>query len=107
MFAGAFFSRFSGFIAKSKTMLKYFNIIGGLFLITIGLLIVTNYTGILAIFLVSADASVSITGQLNFAVAFIVGLLTFFSPCILPLVPAFLSYMAGTTAIEVKNAKKK
>ncbi len=106
LLAGAFFSRFSGFIAKSRAMLKYFNIIGGLFLIAIGLLVVTNYTGILATFMLSADASVSITGQLNFAVAFIAGLLTFLSPCILPLVPAFLSYMAGTTALEVKGKKK-
>lgn len=106
LLAGAFFSRFSEVIQRSKSMMKYFNIIGGLFLIAIGLLVVTNYTGILASFMLSADASVSVAGQLNFAVAFIAGMLTFFSPCILPLVPAFLSYMAGTTAIAAKNRRK-
>ena len=106
LFAGAFFSRFAGFIRRSQSVIKYFNIIGGLFLIAVGLLVVTNYIGIIATFLIPADASVNVSGQLNFTIAFIAGLLSFFSPCILPLVPAFLSYMAGTTAIEVKNKMK-
>jgi len=103
LIAGAFFSRFSGFLQRSQGLLKYFNFIGGFFLIVLGLIVVTNYIGIISTFLVSADASVSVTGQLNFAIAFIAGLLSFLSPCILPLVPAFLSYMAGTTAVEVKK----
>ena len=107
LFAGAFFSRIAGFIRRSQSVIKFFNIIGGLFLIAVGLLVVTNYIGIIATFLIPADASVNVSGQLNFTIAFIAGLLSFFSPCILPLVPAFLSYMAGTTAIEAKGTKKK
>lgn len=33
-------------------------------------------------------------------IAFAAGLLTFFSPCILPLIPAYLTYLAGTTVNE-------
>ena len=98
LIAGAFFSKFSGFVQRSQKLIKYFNIIGGIFLIAVGILVVANYIGIISIFLMSADASVNVGGQLNFAIAFIAGLLSFLSPCILPLVPAFLSYMAGTTA---------
>ncbi|MDE1852058.1 MAG: hypothetical protein KGH69_05260 [Candidatus Micrarchaeota archaeon] len=36
-------------------------------------------------------------------IALIAGILTFLSPCILPLLPAFFSYMAGTTAEEVRR----
>ena len=95
LLAGAFISKFSYFLEKSQKLLKYFNIIGGLFLIFVGLLVVTNYVGIISSFFFFEN--VDIRGQLNFVVAFIAGLLSFFSPCILPLVPAYLSYMAGTS----------
>jgi cytochrome c-type biogenesis protein len=35
--------------------------------------------------------------SLSLIAAFIAGLLSFLSPCVLPLVPAFLSYLAGTS----------
>ncbi len=102
--AGAFASRMTGFLERSQHVLKYFNVIGGLFLIAIGLLILFNYLGIIASFFVGAQGAVGVTGQLNFAIAFFAGVVTFLSPCILPLLPAFFSYMAGTTAQEVKHA---
>ena len=68
----------------------------------IGALVLFNYIGILASFFVGAE-TMSVTGQLNFFIAFLAGIITFISPCILPLLPAFFSYMAGTTASEVKK----
>lgn len=103
LLAGAFFSRMAAFIEKSQKILKYFNIIGGLLLIAIGALIIFNYLGIIASFFVSAEGAVDASGQLNFFIAFFAGILTFLSPCILPLLPAFFSYMAGTTATEVRK----
>ncbi len=38
--------------------------------------------------------------EVSFALAFTGGLLSFFSPCILPLVPAYLANLAGVTAID-------
>lgn len=104
--AGAFTSRMSGFLERSQKLLKYFNIVGGIFLIAIGLLILFNYLGIIASFFVSTEGAVSVAGGLNFFIAFAAGVITFLSPCILPLLPAFFSYMAGTTAIEVRKGKK-
>ena len=37
------------------------------------------------------------TGSISYFAAFLGGLISFLSPCVLPLVPAYLSYMAGTT----------
>jgi cytochrome c-type biogenesis protein len=37
------------------------------------------------------------TGNISYFAAFLGGLISFLSPCVLPLVPAYLSYMAGTT----------
>ena len=107
LIAGAFTAKVSGFIQRSGRFLKYFNIIGGLLLILIGLLILFNYLGIVASLFVSAEGAVAVTGQLNFFIAFLAGIVTFISPCILPLLPAFFSYMAGTTAnISSEKGKK-
>ncbi len=100
---GAFISKLSGFLKRIRKFLSYFNIIAGIFLIAIGLMVVTGYIGLLAVFLVGPGGSMSLGGNLNFLVALIAGILTFFSPCILPLVPAFFSYMAGTSAEEAKQ----
>lgn len=41
--------------------------------------------------------------EISYIVAFTAGLLSFFSPCVLPLVPAYLANLAGTTAIDAKT----
>ncbi|MDE1860669.1 MAG: hypothetical protein KGH72_03025 [Candidatus Micrarchaeota archaeon] len=88
---------------RVKGLLKYFNIVGGLFLIGIGLLVVTDYIGVLSVFLVGTNGYISFNGQLNFLIAILAGFLTFLSPCILPLVPAYLSYIGGTTTEAAKS----
>lgn len=40
--------------------------------------------------------------QLNVATAFLAGLVSFVSPCVLPLVPAYLSFLTGSTVEELK-----
>ncbi len=41
--------------------------------------------------------------EVPYIVAFTGGLLSFFSPCVLPLVPAYLANLAGVTAIDPKT----
>ena len=43
--------------------------------------------------------------QIPYIVAFTGGLLSFFSPCVLPLVPAYLANLAGITAIDPQTRK--
>ncbi len=107
LIAGAFTAKISVFVEKSGKILKYFNMIGGLLLLIIGLLILFNYIGVIASFFVGAEGAVGVSGQLNFLIAFVAGIVTFISPCILPLLPAFFSYMAGTTAQTVSYNKEK
>jgi len=41
--------------------------------------------------------------EVTFAGAFIAGLLSFLSPCVLPLVPAYLSYISGVSVTELRQ----
>jgi cytochrome c-type biogenesis protein len=100
---GAFISKLSGFMSRIKRFLNYFNIVAGLLLMAIGVLVVTGYIGLLAVFLIGPGSSMPMSNNLNFLVAILAGILTFLSPCILPLVPAYFSYMAGSAADEVKK----
>jgi cytochrome c-type biogenesis protein len=43
--------------------------------------------------------------EVSHIVAFTAGILSFFSPCVLPLVPAYIANLAGTTAIDTKTRK--
>jgi len=106
LIAGAFISKFSSFMKRIGPYLKWFNIISGLFLIAIGVLVVTGAIGMLSVFLISTNTYISVNGSLNFVIAIVAGILSFFSPCILPLVPAYFSYIGGTMTEESKGLSK-
>ena len=41
--------------------------------------------------------------EISVVIAFLAGIGSFFAPCILPMVPAFLAYISGTTLSEIKT----
>ncbi|MBI5699627.1 sulfite exporter TauE/SafE family protein [Candidatus Saganbacteria bacterium] len=43
---------------------------------------------------------------LSLGVAFLGGLVSFLSPCVLPLIPGFLAYLAGTSLSEAQSKKR-
>ena len=46
-----------------------------------------------------------LTGEhISFALVFIEGLLSFFSPCVIPLIPIYVSYLAGSADREEAGA---
>ena len=45
-------------------------------------------------------------GTLSYPVAFAAGLLSFLSPCVLPLIPAYLSFMTGLTTAELAGSDR-
>jgi cytochrome c-type biogenesis protein len=107
---GLFTNKAQSFISKSGKLLRYFNYLFGIVLIILGIFIFTNRLSLIANFeflsniLIGLDAGIS-SGNLNVAIAFIAGLVSFLSPCVLPLIPAFLAYL-GTT-IEKNDPKQK
>ncbi|WP_236655256.1 cytochrome c biogenesis CcdA family protein [Streptacidiphilus carbonis] len=54
-----------------------------------------------------ADISSQVSGALVLAVpvALLGGLVSFFSPCVLPLVPGYLSYVTGFSAVDLASAE--
>lgn len=46
-------------------------------------------------------------GDLNIFISFGAGVLSFISPCCLPLYPAFLSYITGLSVTELKEDNNK
>lgn len=45
--------------------------------------------------------------ELTLIIAFLAGIVSFLSPCVLPLVPAFVAYLSGTAASEIKQNSAK
>lgn len=45
--------------------------------------------------------------EITIYIAFIAGLASFLSPCVLPLIPGFLAYLSGTTVSDSRNARLK
>jgi len=45
--------------------------------------------------------------NISYIVAFIAGLLTYLSPCLLPLIPAFIAYITGISFSDIKDEEKK
>jgi len=45
--------------------------------------------------------------NITYVVAFFAGVLTFLSPCLLPLIPSFIAYITGVSFGDLKNAKER
>lgn len=108
---GLFTDRASRLIQKFGQRLEYVNYAFGIILIILGILVFTNnlvkianvpfFSGILTI----AKSSPNLGSTLGLGISFIAGLASFLSPCILPLIPAFLSYLSTTVVSESRKTK--
>lgn len=88
-----------GWLKRMRPYQKYFKFASGLFIIAIGLLLLTNTMTMIAIWAFKSgyyfDAFSNSTAAPTYITAIVAGLLSFLSPCVLPLVPAYLSYLSG------------
>ncbi len=107
--AAIFISRATGFIKKISPYLEPINLVFGLLLVLIGILIFTNSLSIIASAFplgdIVAGGMVDTSGAVqepNILLAFIAGFVSFLSPCVMPLVPAYLTFIAGTSIQETK-----
>ena len=108
LLVGLFTNEAQAWIDKAGKWLTYFQYIFGVLLILIGVFIFVGELSKIADFQfltlllthlnagTSAGGSITSLSLFNFGVAFVAGLASFLSPCVLPIVPGFLSYLAST-----------
>lgn len=94
--------RAAGPIRALKRHMRTIQIVNGILLILIGFALLTNQLAIIARWAqernIYLDASLFTAGVTpTFFIAILAGLLSFLSPCVLPLVPAYVFYLSGRT----------
>jgi len=93
--------RASGWIKRMRPYQKYFKLASGLFIIAIGILLLTNTMALISIWAFKngyfIEAFSNYAAAPTYITAIAAGLLSFISPCVLPLVPAYLGYLSGHT----------
>jgi cytochrome c-type biogenesis protein len=93
--------RASGWIKRMRPYQKYFRIASGIFIIVIGILLLTNTMSLIAIWAFKngyyIESFAAYAAAPTYFTAILAGLLSFLSPCVLPLVPAYLGYLSGHT----------
>jgi cytochrome c-type biogenesis protein len=91
--------RATGWVRRLGRHMRTFQIISGIFIIAIGLLLVTDRMTILAAWAFRSGLYLDLpTGGSDaptYLAALAAGALSFLSPCVLPLVPAYLGYLSG------------
>jgi len=103
---GLFANKFQKFLQTPHKWLTYLTYFFGLLLIALGVLVFSNQLSRIANlafvsnFLIAINmGSVGIGASLTIGIAFFAGFVSFLSPCVLPLIPAFLAYL-GSTVIK-------
>ncbi len=89
----------TGWVRKMSRYILAFKIINGVLIISIGVLLLTNWMSLIAIWAFRNNLYIDVfsigTGIPSYLTAIVAGALSFFSPCVLPLVPAYLGYLSG------------
>jgi cytochrome c-type biogenesis protein len=96
---GLLIDRLSRLVRRLTRYLHLVEIVTGIFLVGLGLLLfsgelpalIARLSGSLTTF----DAAIMGAGDPTFLIALLGGLLSFLSPCVLPLVPAYIGYLSG------------
>lgn len=91
--------RASQAIRRFQKHLRKVQIFSGLFLIGIGLMILTDQITLIAIWAqrngLFLDLPLGGAAVPTYLIAVLAGLISFLSPCVLPLVPAYVGYLSG------------
>ena len=114
LIAGAALGSSTAVLKKIGPYLQVISIGGGILIIFVGMLIFLDRVTVLNdsfTFLPGAaeDATTTggdVTGLFGFGVAFLGGFLSFLSPCVLPLVPIYLTHLASESANEMAAASE-
>lgn len=97
--------RATGWIKRVSRYRRAIQIVSGTFIIIIGILLLTNSMSLIAIWAFKNGFYIEkfalFAAAPTYFTAILAGLLSFLSPCVLPLVPAYLGYLSGHTLQKV------
>jgi cytochrome c-type biogenesis protein len=109
LIAGAALSRVAPGLRRMNRHLGLVSKITGIFLIVVGVLLFNDRLSLISNLFVSRFgtglASLELGGgglstAVTIPIAFLAGLLSFLSPCVLPLIPAYIGYLSGTAVAD-------
>jgi cytochrome c-type biogenesis protein len=90
--------RATGWVLRMRRYQRAFQIASGIFILIIGFMLLTNTMTRISIWALQNGLYLDFsahTAAPTYLVAILAGLLSFLSPCVLPLVPAYLGYLSG------------
>jgi cytochrome c-type biogenesis protein len=97
-------------LRRFRPHMRKIQISSGIFLILIGILLVTNRMIVIAIWAQQngffLDLPIGGAAAPTYFIAVLAGLLSFLSPCVLPLVPAYIGYLSGRAFSSAPAAVK-
>ena len=92
--------RATGWVRRMRRYQRAFQIVSGVFILIIGFMLLTNTMTRISIWALQNGLYIDFstyTAAPTYFTAILAGLLSFLSPCVLPLVPAYLGYLSGHT----------
>ena len=111
---GAAFSTMTSLLRRMNRYLNVVSVVTGLFLVAIGALLLLDqfqlltgwFTQRFGAGLAAAELSGDSSGVITLPLAFVAGLLSFLSPCVLPLIPGYLGYLSGAVVMGAGASSK-
>ena len=110
LLVGLFTNQAQHLISKAGKWITYGKYVFGVILIAMGVLVFANQLSRVANLAFASNILIGLnsmgigTGNsLNIGIAFLAGLVSFLSPCVLPLIPAFLAYLASVGLDKNEN----
>jgi cytochrome c-type biogenesis protein len=94
-------------VRRMRKHLRTFQLISGVMIIVIGILLIFGRMTVLANWAMKSGLYLDLPAQASGAPGYLAsvaaGVLSFLSPCVLPLVPAYIGYLSGHALAEVKQ----
>jgi cytochrome c-type biogenesis protein len=102
--AYGYFISFSGFLKKNFLAIK---LASGILLFVLGVfLVLGRFQTFSQLLSVVPELSIIRTDNLSLLIALLAGFVSFVSPCVLPLIPSYLSYVTGVSVLEIRRPEQ-